>query len=90
MCWMHIISPVMSRRALDEWLDLVPATKIIGFGGDYAVVEKVYGHLQMARENIARVLASRIEEGTMTEAEALQIARGLMYENPKRLYKLEV
>ncbi len=90
MCWMHIISPVMSRRALDEWLDLVPATKIIGFGGDYHVVEKVYGHLQMARENIARVLASRIEEGTMNEAEALKIARGLMYKNPKRLYKLEV
>lgn len=90
MCWMHIISPVMSRRALDEWLDLVPATKIIGFGGDYHIVEKVYGHLEMARENIARVLASRIKEGTMREAEALKIARGLMYENPKRLYKLEV
>jgi hypothetical protein len=38
----------MARTALDEWLDMVPSSKIFGFGGDYAIVEKVYGHVVLA------------------------------------------
>jgi predicted TIM-barrel fold metal-dependent hydrolase len=91
LCWTHVISPRMTRSALDEWLDLVPVNKIIGFGGDYSrPVEKVWGHLVMAREDIAHVLAGRIEEGLMSEDEALRIARLWLHDNPKELYGLAV
>lgn len=86
MCWMHIMGPEVSRRALREWLDAVPVTKIFAFGGDYRIVEKVYGHLQLARCNVAVVLAEKIDEGRMTRDEALHVARLLFYENPKRWY----
>lgn len=90
LCWCHIISPEMTVRALGEWMDLVPSNKIIAFGGDYALpVEKVYGHLVMARENIARVLAQRIERGLMDEDEALEVAHNWFYENPVALYRLD-
>ncbi len=90
LCWCHVISPEMTVRALSEWVDLVPANKIIAFGGDYAVpVEKVYGHLVMARENVARVLAGRIERGLMDEAEAVELAQRWFYENPVALYRLD-
>ena len=90
LCWCHVISPEMTVRALNEWIDLVPANKIIAFGGDYAVpVEKVYGHLVMARENIARVLGQRIERGLMGEDQALDLAHNWFYENPVALYHLE-
>jgi len=90
LCWCHVISPEMTVRALSEWIDLVPANKIIAFGGDYAVpVEKVYGHLVMARENVARVLAQRIERGLMDEEQALQLAHRWFYENPVALYRLD-
>jgi len=55
LCWSHIVSPYMTRSALLEYVDIAPANKIIAFGGDYIVsaVEKIYGHLYMAKENIA-------------------------------------
>jgi len=91
LCWCHIVSQEMTCSALTEWLDLVPVNKIIGFGGDYNVpVEKVYGHLVMAREDIARVLADRVSRGLMNREEALEIAHMWFYDNPKELYRLNV
>jgi hypothetical protein len=88
MAWSHIANPVQARSALSEWLDMVPNTKIFGFGGDYAIVEKVYGHLKIARQNIAMVLAEKIREGAYTRSEASMVARRLMRENADRFYGL--
>jgi predicted TIM-barrel fold metal-dependent hydrolase len=89
LCWMHVISPVLARRALDEWLDVVPTNKLIAWGGDYwMALEKVYGHLVMARENIAEVLADRICRGLISEAEALAVAGRMFRDNPAALYNL--
>jgi predicted TIM-barrel fold metal-dependent hydrolase len=90
MAWMHIINPAQARSALSEWLDIVPNTKIFGFGGDYHIVEKVYGHLKLARQNIARVLAEKVAEGAFSRAEASRIARRLMLENPRDFYALNL
>ncbi len=89
MCWMHIMGPAISRRALSAWLDAVPVTRIFAFGGDYNVVEKVYGHLKLARANVAAVLAEKVEVGRFGEADALHIARLLFNENPKQWYNLQ-
>lgn len=87
----HITSPRIARKAMDELIDLVPINKIIAFGGDYVLpVEKVYGHLVMARENIVKVLGRRIEEGLLTENEAIEISKRWFYDNPKELYKLNI
>ncbi len=89
LCWVHIISQRLAIAALDEWLDLIPYNKILGFGGDYGKpVEKVYGHLQMAREDIAKVLAGRVTDGYFNEDEALNIARAWLFDNPNDLYQL--
>jgi hypothetical protein len=91
LCWCHVISPNITCQILDELIDLVPMNKIIAFGGDYDLaVEKVYGHLVMARENIAKVLGKRIEEGLITENEAIEIAKKWFIENPKDLYHLKI
>jgi predicted TIM-barrel fold metal-dependent hydrolase len=90
LCWCHVISPVMTRAALDEWIDLVPVNKIFAFGGDYGKpVEKVYGHLVMAREDIAMVLGRRVEQGLMTEDQAVAVAHRWFYDNPKEVYGLK-
>ncbi len=88
MCWAHVISPAASRAALHDFLDAVPYSKIMGFGGDYLFVDGVVGHLHLAKENIARVLAEKVELAVMTENEALQIAQALLYDNPRRLFHL--
>jgi predicted TIM-barrel fold metal-dependent hydrolase len=89
LCWAHIVSPVMTRSMLNEWMDYVPMNKIIAFGGDYMIpVEKVYGHLVMARENISQVLAMRVEEGLMDLEEAARVAYKWFHDNPAGLYGL--
>ena len=90
-CWTHIISQRFAVAGLDEAIDLIPMNKILAFGGDYGVpVEKVYGHLVMAREDLAEVLARRIENGQLSETRALDLARQWLWENPRELYRLEL
>ena len=87
MCWLHIISPYTAKEALSDWLDLVPASKILGFGGDYKMVEGTYGHSKIARRNIAQVLRSKVDGGQFTEDEARKIAGMLLRENALEVFK---
>ncbi len=90
MCWAHALASTLARNALNEWLDMVPANKIIGFGGDTQLwVEWTLGDLIVSRQNIAAVLAGRVEEGLLKEEHAFDIARMMLYDNPKNLYQLE-
>jgi len=57
-------------------LDTVPANKLHGFGGDFLLVEGSYGHAQIARREIARVLCEKVEKGRFSEEYALQVGRG--------------
>ena len=89
LCWCHIISPRMTVNMLDEWMDFVPMNRIFAFGGDYgAPVEKVVGHLWLARDDVAQVLARRVRRGEMTEDRALEIARMWFYDNPREAYRI--
>jgi predicted TIM-barrel fold metal-dependent hydrolase len=88
-CWLNIISQSCTMDAYNEAIDLVPTNKILAFGGDYGLpVENVYGHLVMARENVARVLSSRIKDGLMTVSQAVDTAKQWFCTNPAELYKL--
>lgn len=90
-CWTYIISQHFAMEALDEAIDLIPMNKILGFGGDYSIpVEKVYGHLFMAREVIAEILANRIQNKQFSESEAITLARKWLWDNPKELYRLRI
>jgi len=88
MCWTYLISPHFAYDALVEMLEMVPGHKITGFGGDYFVVEKTYGHLVLAREVIARALATKITDGWFTFEQAITMAKKMLYDNPKALYHL--
>jgi predicted TIM-barrel fold metal-dependent hydrolase len=89
MCWAHIVSPEASVRALEEWLDAVPYNKISAFGGDYAVVDAVYGHQVLARRNVSRALGRKIIEGCFDVETARVIARRLLYDNPMEIFRLQ-
>ena len=86
MSWIHIISPHGSRTDLREWLRMVPYNKIIAFGDDLAHVEAVYGHLKIARQNFAVVLAEMIDERLISESIAMDIAQAAFYDNPAMVY----
>lgn len=88
LCWTHIISREFTVRFIEELIDTVPMNKIFGFGGDYCFVEGIYGHLQMARENIALALANKVNKGYITLNDAMHIAKRMLYDNAKEFFKL--
>lgn len=86
MCWMHILSPEATDAALYEWLGTVPVTKINGFGGDCVMLDGVYGHQAIARENIAYTLSRAVARGRFDQDRARYIAGRLLYDNAAELY----
>ncbi len=89
LAWCPIISFEQTVHAINEMIDLVPMNKIIAFGGDYYMcVQKIYGHLTMARQAIAQVLSRRVSRGDFTKDQALSIARMWLYDNPGRIYRV--
>ena len=62
---------------------------------DYADFEGVipegsYGHSVMARRVVSRVLTEKVEEGWLTEEEAVRLCGQLLRDNPAALYRLKV
>ncbi|MBC7287455.1 MAG: amidohydrolase family protein [Armatimonadetes bacterium] len=90
-CWAHIVSFYMAQTSIREYVDFVPVNKIMAFGGDYSApaVEKVYGHLTMAQENVAAALAWMVTDRRMTTDRAIEVARMWFWDNPVRIYGLD-
>ena len=88
MCWTYVISPSYSERYLHEWIETVPANKIMAFGGDYSFVEAVYAHSVMARQVISKVLIAKVKDRYLTEKEAVDIANMILRENAISVFKL--
>ena len=88
-CWLWIISPTAARGCLSEMLETVPLNKIHGFGGDFFFVEGSYGHAMIARREIARVLAEKVQEGRFTEEYAAWVAHRLLRENALENFRVE-
>jgi len=89
VCWAHIISPTAAVNALIEMIDAVPANKISAFGGDYELIDGVYGHQLMARRNVSKALAAKVEEGVIDLSRAQELAKLFFYSNPRRVLRLE-
>lgn len=87
-CWLHIISPTSAKYYLHQLIEAVPSNKVFGFGGDYYIIEGAYGHLLFTKENIAAVLAKKVDDGYFNIKEAITYANKILYENPKEFYSL--
>jgi len=85
LCWFPLISRTVCERALHEWLDTSPHTKLF-WGGDLGAPEHLPGAVDQAKEVVARVLVQRVEQGVMEKEDVLDIARGIFLDNPTRYF----
>lgn len=90
MNWTYAISPSYSEQYLNEWLETVPVSKIMAFGGDCMVVENVYSELKSAKNIISNVLIGKVRDGYLTEKEAKTIAKMIIYDNAAKFYNLHL
>ena len=88
LCWIHALSPLVAGRVLDEWLETIPANKILAVGGDSNYVEGAYTHCNIARKVACDVLAQKVEQHYFTEEEALWLANRILRENAASLFRL--
>lgn len=86
MCWAPILAPHGFRNALRDFLDTVPWNKIMTFGGDYRVLDSVYGHQWLVRDALARVLGDMITEGIVDVEEASRIASATLHDNVIQIF----
>ena len=83
--WWHNFFPGVIRQVMAERLDMLPLNKQIGFFSDAYCVEWTYAKAVIVRKQLARVLAEKIEQGQFTKAEALSVAREILFESPQSL-----
>ena len=88
MNWLYSIAPSYVGRYLAEWLELVPASKLIAFGGDMMAAENVYGETLIARRIISDVLIAKVRDGYLSESEAKTVAKMILHDNAAKLYNL--
>jgi predicted TIM-barrel fold metal-dependent hydrolase len=87
LAWFHLLSRHETRRWLAEWLDVLPHNKLFAFGGDVFLFFGICSHLELARENVAAVLADRVADGLCDLDEAEQTARLLFHDNARRTFQ---
>ena len=85
--WWYSNVPVHIEAELRARLQAVPKVKLIGYYSDMYKVEFGLPKFNMYRRVLARVLAEDfVEPGAMTEDAAVDTARLLLYDNPKRIF----
>jgi predicted TIM-barrel fold metal-dependent hydrolase len=89
MCWSWIIDPIGSKNFLKKYIVTAPVNKIHLFGGDYTYVENVLGHARVARSGFYAALKELVEEGYLSQEDALELVEPLLRGNAWRIFNLE-
>jgi glucuronate isomerase len=83
--WWHNFFPDVMRQIMSERLDMLPVNKQVGFFSDAYCVEWTYGKALLIRKQLAQVMAQRIEQGQYSQAEAIAVARAILFDTPQQL-----
>ncbi len=85
-CWVPMLSEKVAAQALDEFLDLVPYSKLM-WGGDSFRVEGAYAAACVTREVMASVLAERVKKGDMDLEMAVRVSEAILHGNARDLFE---
>lgn len=80
-CWAWSIDPYSSRDFLRRCIHAVPSNKLFAFGGDTGWPTSAMAYAIQARNEIRRALEAEIDEGYLTEKQAMAFATQIMHTN---------
>ena len=81
LCWAWSIDPYSAGNFVRRFIHTVPINKLFIFGGDTSWPSSSVAYAGQARRWLTRSLQAEIDEGLLTEAQAIQLATRLMREN---------
>jgi glucuronate isomerase len=82
--WWYTFYPSLIKRILRERLEIIPYVKLNGLFTDAYYVEWCIAKVLVYKQALTEVLAGLVIEGYITEQIALEVAKGLLWENPRR------
>jgi hypothetical protein len=81
MCWAWSIDPYSACDTLRRTIHAVPANKVFAFGGDTSWPAAAVAYAAQARAWLIRALTGEVEDGLLSEGEAIALATRLTREN---------
>jgi uncharacterized protein len=81
LCWAWSIDPYSSADFVRRFIHAVPSNKLFGFGGDTGWPTSSTAYAIQMRTWFTRALQSEIDDGLLTEKQAIGVASRIMYDN---------
>lgn len=89
LSWAWSIDPVGTRAFVRRFLHSVPWNKLFAFGGDTGWPTSSWAYGLQARRWLTRALQDEIDEGDLTEKQALEVATALLCGNPADCFNVD-
>jgi uncharacterized protein len=81
LCWAWSIDPYSTSDFVRRCLHAVPVNKLFVFGGDTSWPGTVLAYATQARQWLTRTLQAEVDQGLMSEADAMAVATRIMHDN---------
>lgn len=81
LCWAWSIDPFSSADFVRRFIHAVPVNKLFGFGGDTRWPTSSAAYALQMRRWFTRALQSEVDEGLLTERQAIAVASRIMRDN---------
>jgi predicted TIM-barrel fold metal-dependent hydrolase len=81
MCWAWSIDPYSACDALRKAIHAAPDNKVFAFGGDTGWPSSAVAYASQARTWLTRALQAEVDDGLLSEREAIAYATRLMRQN---------
>jgi hypothetical protein len=81
LCWAWSIDPYSASLFVRRFLHAAPANKLFCYGGDTSWPTASVAYAHQARHWLTRTLQAEVDEGLVSEAEAIALASRVMREN---------
>lgn len=89
MCWAWSINPRHATEFVRRVLHALPLNKLFVFGGDCEWPTETVGFAAQTRYWLGHALQSEIDDGYLTEGQAIKVATRWMQENQRAVFDLD-
>ena len=81
LCWAWSINPLASARFVRSFIHGAPINKLFVFGGDTGAPTSAYAYAIQMRRYLTDALAAEIDDGYLSEPDAMEIATRISRDN---------
>ena len=89
LCWAWSINPYAASDFVRRYIHAAPANKLFIFGGDTHLPSATLAYSRQARAWLTRALQAEVNEGLLTETDAIALAKRFMMDNQIDYFALD-